>query len=193
MHAIILGGESPQNKKWTQAAADAMEPIFGGASVLKYKQWTPNPGLTSENPGKNPIINITAEAERLAELAEKHGPDYVILAKSVGCWAALKALKQDMVKPDLVILAGVPILPARRIGVPINYYLTDYAWPTQFIQNAGDPVIGAEDLQEELTAYGAQNFEVAATPGNSHRYNNVALLGDIASRYAAAMQQAAQL
>jgi hypothetical protein len=170
MHAIVLGGEKPSNQVWAAEMAAALQPDFETTTVFYYQHWL----------FKTSTMDIGTEAARLAKETQELAEPYAVVAKSAGCWAVLSALMTARLKPsaetsftpDLVVLAGVPALPSRRLerGVPIDAYLMRLQTPALFMQQTNDPTESYNDLAALLSEYKVPNYQLVEVPGDDHQY-----------------------
>jgi len=165
MDLILLPGNSLRNKIWIHEVAETLLPLFSTIEVQEYKHWET----------KEPVINLSKEADRLQSIAVRHNP-YGIFAKSAGALLALKAIHEKKIKPEFCIFVGTALEWGTSIGLPLDLWFTNYTVPTLFLHKTSDPVTSYATLVAFLREKGTTDYISIEIPGDTHEYEDMSFI-----------------
>lgn len=164
----MLSGNSLRNRGWILTARRQFYDLFEDMYVQQYRHWTSAGGW----------IDLDHEIKELNSVDEARRLHCGIFAKSIGTVLAVRALENRIVRPDWLLLCGLPY------GYIMNSYpefariLAATELPVAVIHNQHDPVGEAIDVKAYLadSFSGRQNYLFTATPGTTHDYEDFGLL-----------------
>lgn len=161
---LILGGNTSNNLEWIKKFTKDFQKD-NKVKNIKYNHWNTDKELDFELE-TNKVLN---------ELNEFN--TYSIIAKSVGSIITLKAIKNNLIKPENLIILGLPLMYIERKKIDINSLLDDAITKTNIliIQQKDDP-IGKYD---EVTKLISKDIKVISIPGHYHIYGNIKLIKEI--------------
>lgn len=163
MDLIILPGNSPGNKLWSEEVRVKFAQIFKRVSIVEYKSW-----LTNDY---QKVIDLDLEVNKVKELASNMS-DYCVFAKSVGTALSMKAVSEKVINPQKCMFVGIPLDWLATNNIPINNWVKDYHIPTMVVQQRNDPFGNAETAGDFLsTIDSVTNYSIIE--GNDHKYGDV--------------------
>lgn len=167
MELILLPGNSPINKEWTEDVEKKLNELFEFDStfLLEYLHWESGEEL----------ISIDKELERLVEHT-KSKENYAIFAKSAGTLLTLKGIYSQVLHPQFCIFVGTAVDWGRSNKFDIDTWIKNYKTPTLFIQKSQDPSFSYEKLKSLIEVAAVQNYKLVEIPGDTHHYEDLVLL-----------------
>lgn len=168
MKAVILGGEKPRNEEWANRVVESTKWLFAPREVFRYLNWQEEQSRAK--------IDVIGEVARLKEHLAAEEDQYVVIAKSAGCWVLLKALQDQAIVPARVILMGLPVDFKHDQIASTDALIQGYAGPPAlFIQQKGegDPANGSVALRQLVEDSQLENARVIGIPGEDHHYNRL--------------------
>lgn len=163
MDILILPGNSPHHREWSEQLKQNLEPLRMHTIVQQYQHWKTGREWASVDEELNTTIELT---ESLGE--------YVVLAKSIGSIIALKGTATGKIHPKGLLLMGIP-LKDTALSKEVPLWLSQITQPIIVIQNSHDPLGSYDEVVMTLSAT-APNLTVIEQPGDTHDYTNTALM-----------------
>lgn len=161
---LILGGNTSNNLEWINKFTKEFKKD-NKVKNIKYSHWNTDKELDFE-----------LETNKvLTELKEFN--NYTIIAKSVGSIISLQAISNNLIKPDNLIILGLPLMYIRRKEIDINKLLNDSLTKTNIIiiQQKDDPI----GKYEEVKSLISKDIKTISIPGHYHIYGNVKSIKEI--------------
>ena len=168
MKIVLLGGNSSKNIFWLESIEVELKKKYNDVFIHYYSHWSTNA----------PLIDLDKELESLRKELENI-KQYVIIAKSAGVLLALKGISEQKLFPAVCVFIGIPVMWARENNFNINQWLKSFSIPTLFIQEANDPAISSNELEDLLKELEVQNYKIQTIPGDKHEYSQYQELGKI--------------
>jgi predicted alpha/beta hydrolase family esterase len=166
MKYIFFPGNSIGNKEWIDRLAYEFE---DPKEVVHYSHW--DRGEKS--------INFD---EELKKINISPAEECTVVAKSIGCILALKAMEQRRFNPKEFYFIGFPLFYVNNHDIK-SKGLLKIGKPITFIQKTEDPQASYKQLKEEVEYIkGDANFikyELDDEPIDNHHYDNTAYLKQI--------------
>jgi len=164
MHAIHVPGNNPSNREVSFELAKRIKG-FETSTILEHPHWY------SDKPDKG-VVDIGEGSDRLMAAAEGKGSDFIVVAKSIGTLLSLSAGSDSAsFRPSYVVYMGAPLNDGALAHPPVQRGLTGYDVPSLWIQNEGDPYMGAATLKNLLSEFGVVNMDFVALDGDTHEYD----------------------
>lgn len=157
MNALLLPGNSSRHGDWIENLKLAMAPHFQRVETQHYSHW-------QEGGDKADIDYEISVAHNKVERLEP----YIIIAKSIGTVISAKGVVDGRLKPNKLILLGVPI----NGGIPkdlFSKWLQEIDVQVVFVQNTNDPLGSFSDVQTAFQGKGS-NVSFVELPGEAHDY-----------------------
>ncbi len=167
MKIVIVPGNSPKNKEWTEKIEKFLR-LNKKHDVLsiKYSHW---------DSGEN-IINIKEEAVKLGALLSL-SEEYLIVAKSAGILVSMRALLSGRINPKSFIFLGLPLGWAIEKEIDINLMFNKFSSSALIIQNDKDPVAPATEVRKFLKKLKTpKDIRLIEISGDTHDYDNFRLI-----------------
>lgn len=162
MNIILLPGNSPKNKPWVTHVANVLREDFKEIVILDYEHWKSG----------EPSINFEHEQTKLVRAAAHKRP-FVIFAKSVGAIVALRASAENLIQPENIIIAGLPLGLIRKQHISVDSWLHHLQIPITIIQNQHDPVGSFDDIITFIRPINNTNIMVIPHAGTTHDYLDI--------------------
>jgi hypothetical protein len=160
MDALLLGGNSPENKEWIHEVKAALAPLFDRVVVHEYAHWA----------SAAPHIDLDHELRTVHRAAGSLG-EYCIFAKSVGVVLSLKGISERSLRPAMCIFVGTPLVFVERHGHQMDVWLKALNMPTLFAQKAHDPAGSFPSVQHYIqTHLLTPHHQLVELPGDNHYY-----------------------
>lgn len=157
MNALLLPGNSPRHSVWIEDLKLALTSHFEAIVTQHYRHW--------ETGDEN--ANIDYEIGVAQQKAINLEP-YMIVAKSIGTVIAVKGTTEGKLKPQKLILLGVPI----NGGVSKDLFfdwLKQVSAPVIFVQNTKDPLGSFSDVKSAFEGKEG-NVTFIELPADTHDY-----------------------
>ena len=157
MNALLLPGNSSRHGEWIESLKLAVAPRFQHTETQHYRHWQAG--------GKQ--ADIDYEIGVAQSKVERLEP-YIIIAKSIGTAIAAKGVVDEKLKPEKLVLLGVPI----NGGVPkdlFSRWLQVIDVQIVFVQNTGDPLGSFSDVRAAF-ADKSSSVSFVELPGETHDY-----------------------
>lgn len=151
MQVLFLPGFSHYNIEEAQEIKNHFEQKGHQMKIHPWIHWVnkKEKGFSVENE----IKSIKKEIEVL-------NGDFGIISKSVGTWVAINLIRELDLKPEFLILMGIPLPSYQDRSDFYNYIITIAAYPIYIIQNKFDPVCSSENLKTKLSLNNVNLIEV---------------------------------
>lgn len=163
MDLLILPGNSPGNRMWTNSISDQFLHEFDDVRIIEYESWKTN--------DYNKIIDLDVELEKIKK-AVSTMESYYVFAKSVGTALCIKAVSEGIINPQKCVFVGMPLDWLRKNNIPISKWAGDYCVPTMVIQQEHDPYGNAETVRNFLqTIDNVKKYLVVK--GDDHKYSDI--------------------
>ncbi len=162
MKIILLAGNGSDNREWIAKVVNSLKEHPIEIITLEYEHW---------NRGKDKIINIDFELEKLVSLVNQINDEYIIFAKTAGVALTLKGIYEESINPKKCIFLGVPLVWARLNNFSIDDWFFNYEHETLFIQKTDDPDFYYVELLEYLKGKSLRNYKILEIGGNDRKYN----------------------
>lgn len=157
MNALLLPGNSSRHGEWVENLRFAMAAHFQSTETQHYRHWH-----TDEE-------NADIEYEIGVAQSKMSGLEpCIIIAKSIGAAISLKGAADGRLKPEKLILLGVPI-NGTVPGELFAKWLGEISLPIVIVQNTGDPLGSFADVRA-LFADKGDNISFLELPGETHDY-----------------------
>lgn len=157
MNALLLPGNSSRHIEWIENLKLALATHFQQTETQHYKHW--------ETDGD--VADIDYEISAAQSKAERLHP-YVVIAKSIGTAISVKGVAGGKLKPEKLILLGVPI----NGGAPkdlFSRWLQEIDVQVVFVQNTNDPLGSFSDVQAAFKGK-SNNVSFIELQGKTHDY-----------------------
>jgi hypothetical protein len=162
MNLLLLPGNSPDHKTWIHEVGQQLKTYFEKIAVIEYDSWKTGA----------PIVDVQAEIKKSREVV-KNWQEYCIFAKSVGVAIAVKAIKENAMKPSRCVFIGSPFLWTRENSIDLDSWITGHNIPTLFIQQQFDPCMPSSQLKDLLTDIHVVNYTFVEVEGKDHKYSDL--------------------
>jgi hypothetical protein len=159
MNILLLPGASVRNKEWIEELSKAYEPFYDEVRVLHYLHWN----------NKDLEFDLELEIHRLAKKVEGFIP-YVVFAKSAGSVLACAAMANGILKPNMCLFAGLPLVMIQNHNLPLDKWLAESKCNVTFIQNENDPLGLYEDVRYFVNKLSLNSTHVYKLLGDTHDY-----------------------
>ncbi len=170
-HLIILGGNSPGNKKWVQEMSNCLKQRYP-TSEFYYSHWNT----------ENSDIDFEKEIGRLSNLIkEKNVRNYSLVAKSAGFVLALQGTANSELRPRTIVGYGLPIEYAKYRGINLKTLIEHSAKAASVmcVQARGDPQGSLADVENLI----ADMIPVVGIEGKTHDYSQFEGMSNIANAF----------
>lgn len=166
---ILLGGNTKNNIEWIKKTKKQFVQDYN-VYELYYDHWYSN----SE-------ININSELDKLVKIANKKY-NYCIVSKSIGSIISLIGIQKERLKPQKLVIMGLPLRYIERVGIDIGMYLDNALIKTKviIIQQENDPIGKYNEVAKLLCN---KNIELVRIPGHYHVYNNMKCIIPIVEKF----------
>jgi hypothetical protein len=157
-NVIILGGNTNKNIPWINRMQEEYS--------LDYNVIT----LFFDNWKDNSDIDFDIELLKLREITDNID-NYNIVAKSAGALAVLMGIGSDVIKPDSIVIMGVPLDFAKHKDIDVLKLFVEAKDKTNIlvIQQTNDPQ-GKAEVVEKLLPKDIIFIEIE---GNNHSYDEI--------------------
>ncbi len=157
MNALLLPGNSPRHAVWIEELGVALAGNFDTIKTQHYHHWQT----------RAKWADVGHEIVEASNLSENLDP-YVIVGKSIGTVIAARATAEGILRPEKLILLGVPINGGADSKLFIQW-LRKITVPVVILQNTSDPLGSYADIE---TAFGdvSANVTLVQLPGDTHDY-----------------------
>ena len=163
-HLIVLPGNSPRNRAWSESCVDYFSLQFNTVHMQTYDHWE------SAEQWLDFAIEQHKLQQHVAELPTSTA--VTIMAKSIGTILALKSIKHAEVAPTRCVFFGMPLdLAAADIFQNDWSPLRDLTIPTMAFHNDADPT-ASYDFTKATVAELAPSVELVTCQDNTHDYCN---------------------
>lgn len=161
---LILGGNTSNNLSWINKYTKEYQKNNKVKSI-KYDHWNTN----------NKIDRELELNKVITELKEFN--NYSIIAKSVGSIITLTGIERNLIKPDNLIILGLPLLYIKNNEIDIISLLEKAKKETNImiIQQKDDPIGKYTEVKELVP----KDIKVIEIPGHYHIYGNIKIIKDI--------------
>lgn len=168
MQLVMLGGNSLHNRDWLYRVRQHVETLFDGTYVQEYEHWRSG-GVW---------VDIQHELSVVRAGRTGYGAEYGVFAKSIGCVIAAQAIEQGMLRPQFLLLCGLPFGYIKQDYQGFANSIAAARVPVTVIQNEHDPAGGAAEVDDYLkqSFAGRSDCHFMTTPGESHDYEDLDLL-----------------
>ncbi len=159
---LVLPGNSPHNKEWTDECKESFASRFDEVYVNYYDHWE-----TGEN-----FINFETEINKIKDVVggSDSGTTWHIYAKSVGTLLTLKLVAEGVVFPSQCLLFGMPLELIEKDGFSVEWKdFADFKVESLAFHNVSDPVASCDLVTDSLEKYD-NNIELVTLGGNNHDY-----------------------
>lgn len=160
MNIHFLPGLDPKTEAWAEKLMGELSVERDHLSIQRYDHW--------QEPGSR-NIEIETEIEKLQRVTVD-----LLIAKSIGTVLALFAVKNKVVRPQKMVLIGVPVLSCARENIDLKRLAEELRIPALYIQQKDDVVGSSDALYTEVGK--APLAQIVETPGNNHQYEDLTLL-----------------
>ena len=157
MKLVILPGFSPINRGWAQELAQIMERQFNPVDVIEYQHWQLGGGL-----------KLAQELDKL-DKENQQQPIEMVMAKSVGVYVAMEAVKRRVITPRTGVFMGTTKKSAPR--------LKEWSLPTLLIQESKDPLLSFAALNKYTVKMKPEQSKLVEVEGNRHAYEDIERIG----------------
>lgn len=171
MNLLLLPGNGKRSLEWIPSVEQALAPSFEQTVVVTYRHW---------ETGKSEI-DLEREAARLSEKAKILEP-YAVFAKSAGSMVTAVAIANEQLQPKWCLFAGLPLVMINDHQLAANEWLSKATMPIIVVQNDADPYGSFQDVRDYLSRSKQSNITVVEAPGNSHDYDDLALMKRLAKQ-----------
>jgi len=157
MNALLLPGNNPKHIQWIENLKIALASDFDRIETQHYRHWT--------QAGKDADIDYEIS---VAQNKAKNLMPYMIIAKSIGTVICVKGVIDGKLKPEKVILLGVPI----NGGLDVDSFcmwLQHIDIPIVIIQNSDDPLGSFNEVKRAFETKN-KNLVFFKIPGKTHDY-----------------------
>jgi len=163
MNLLILPGNSQSNKPWTVAIEQQLSNYFHEIKIIEYESWQSN--------DFSKVVDFPVELEKIKK-AVADWDQSCVFAKSVGTALCMKAIHDQILKPQKCVFVGIPLNWLSANNIPIKNWTSTYNAPTIVIQQKNDPfadsVVVGEFLKNLFTLE-----EYIVIEGNDHKYQQI--------------------
>ena len=150
---LILGGHSKNNILWVKE----MEKLFSNdynVNIIKYDHWN-----------SNEEINFETELSKISNIKDID----IVLAKSIGILVTIKAIKQNIIKPEKIIFMGYPLEALKADNIDVKDDIIDVNNNNiTLIQQTNDPQGSFEEIKKIFN----DKISVVEINGNNHFYDD---------------------
>lgn len=157
---IVLPGNSPRNKAWSERVADHFGGLFDAVYVQAYDHWDTG----------TETIDFVREGEKLrtAVSADADDTEQYVFAKSLGTILTFRAVHKGYIRPQRCVFFGVPLnVAAEQHMFENNWTPVDaFAVPALAFQNEHDPTANYAYTTARLPA----SVRVISRPDDTHAY-----------------------
>ncbi|HEV2403364.1 MAG TPA: hypothetical protein VGS08_04135 [Candidatus Saccharimonadales bacterium] len=159
MNALFLPGASNRNRQWIHAFAEQLGSLFDVRVVCEYQSW--------DQVGAHPdeLIELPRITSQLKDLPTP----YVVVAKSVGTYFALRLIRQGVLQPTRCVFLGAALGLLQRAG-DADELVSANSVPTLILQNRHDPVASFTAVQSYLASRKLNNYRAVELPSETHDY-----------------------
>lgn len=173
MNVLFLGGNSHRHEVWIHEMADTLGGPFDGVVVHDYKHWK-----TGEK-----WVDLDYEVAEIGAKMTDLEP-YVVFAKSIGTMITLKAMHQNLLRPQACVFLGLPLNAITDMDLPAVEWLSETSTPIYFMHNEHDPYGSAEELRATLPT-NIDQTNITVLPGDTHDYNDMTTMAALLARASA--------
>lgn len=156
---ILLGGNTKNNIEWIKKTKKQFVQDYN-VYELYYDHWY-----------NDDEINIDIELDKLVNITNKTD-NYFIVSKSIGSIISLIGIQKERLKPQKLVIMGLPLRYIERVGIDIGMYLDNALIKSEviIIQQENDPIGKYSEVAELLCN---RNIRLEKIPGHYHIYNNM--------------------
>jgi len=157
MNALLLPGNSSRHGEWIENLKLAIADRFERVETQHYQHW-------QSGGDKADFEYEISVAQSKVELLEP----YIIIAKSIGTAISVKGVADGKLKPEKLILLGVPINGGLSKDL-FNGWLSKISVPVVFVQNSNDPYGSFAEIKAAFTGK-SKSLKFVELPGETHDY-----------------------
>lgn len=171
MNLLLLPGNGIRNLEWLPRVDQVLAPSFEQTAIITYKHWE-----TGESE-----IDLEHETTVIAEKARVFEP-YAVFAKSAGSMVTMMATANKQLHPKWALFAGLPLVMITDHSLPAREWFNASTMPITIVQNDSDPYGSSQQVHNFVNTLDRRDINVVEASGNSHDYNNLALLKHITDK-----------
>lgn len=163
MHLVLFGGNSTRNQPWLHELEQRVGGRFDSTYAQDYQHWQSGEGA----------IDFTAELRELRDRLPFRR-NYGVVAKSIGCVLTAKALEQGILRPQFLLLMGLPLGVIQRDHPDFAAIMAKQELPITLMQNLDDPVASSEAANTYLSEVLSDNphYRFVEEGGDTHDYTH---------------------
>lgn len=172
LNALFIAGESIHNKEWIESLEQNLRSLFNETKIHYHAHWTDN----------HDFIDLDKEVSSL-KLELNAWNKYIVIAKSAGSIATLRAIDKGYINPDKIIIMGFPYNWIKERKVEVDNILKNISTKILFIQKTNDPLISFQDLKNYLIGLNVKNYTLEEMDGDDHSYDDLNFIKNLISSF----------
>jgi hypothetical protein len=172
MKIFLLSGQSILNKEWIEEVEVEFKKEFQDTSVLYYDHWSSG--------SKN--IDLEKESSKLIEMINEYEREYLVFAKSIGTIVFYNIFEKLKMKPNGVLMVGVPYDLAFKMGFDMSKLNEKVDFNINIYQKNQDPFGNLKKVKDMEGGKVSVNEYICTDEDNdNHHYANTKYLSELMS------------